>query len=574
MSMRLAAKSIRTGAKIFVGGTLGVSAASTAATYYLYETNKSYQRLIDFHILFTPMCWDYYKYYAVDNGNSRKKDHDDSQLVELHQKYAKESLKHILQLGGYYVKCAQMFCGMNMLPPAYEKEYSILLDNVPPKPYEVIEKIVLEELGGNSISDHFESFDLVPIAAASIGQVHCARLKPNPSSPQSELEVVVKIQYPEVEEFFHMDVLGMKNLCLLCARSGIDIGVEEKSLNEIFDQITKSFEDEFDYRKEAKNMKLVHDNMMKEPQFASRVKVPLPINEKTTKKVLTMEKILGTPIKHRMKQIMEEYASKVGKSIRELEDEFKSKLQDPAELEKILSKRAFSKTELFFYCAWLKTTDIVTNGKVLFRNTFVHKTREPYKWSTPPLDAAEIISLLYAIHAHQVFVDGAFNADPHAGNILLCEDEGLKLGLIDFGNVQQISDPKRRVDLARFYLSMAKDFSQDPTTWNDEKIAKRFADVGGTSVKSDVSFLAANALMMYDIRYDSITLARYGILPDMSNMADVLYGRDEFEDFPADLINLQRLSQTLLGVAGSIGAGQPSCARMWKRQCLSLVEDD
>ena len=42
-------------------------------------------------------------------------------------------------------------------------------------------------------------------------------------------------------------------------------------------------------------------------------------------------------------------------------------------------------------------------------------------------------------------------------------------------------------------------------------------------------------------------------------------------EFPADLINLQRLCQTLVGVAGAVGAGQPSCAAMWRRQCEAVV---
>ena len=581
------AATARKGAKYLAGGTLAISAGSVASLSYVYRTDKPYQRLIDFHLLLAPMCWDYYKYYAFekkDISDITQAEKSKSRLEELHEKYAKESLNHILTLGGYYVKCAQMFCGMNLLPEAYEKEYSILLDQVPARSYEIVEQIVLSELGGNSIGEHFESFDKTPIAAASIGQVHCARLKPGSAvgATIASRDVVVKIQYPEVEEFFQMDVLGMKNLCLLSVKSGIDIGIEEQSLNKIFDEVTKSFEEEFDYRREAENMRLVHDNLMREPQIASRIKVPLPVLSKTTPKVLTMERIHGTPIKKRMEQITEEYVAKAGKTRAELEDEWKRKLQDPIELEKLLSQKPPTKVQLWIYRAWMTTADLMTNGKIWFRNAFVNssqKLREPYRWSTPPLDASEIASLLYRVHAHQVFVNGAFNADPHAGNILLCDEKGggwtttPKLGLIDFGNVQRIADPQRRVDLARFYLAMAKDFSQDPTTWNDTEIAQRFIAVGGVSKNSDATFLAANALMGYDIRYDPITLKRYGIAPDLSNIAEALNGRDEFEKFPADLINLQRLSQTLMGVAGAIGAGQPSCARMWEKQCTALVEN-
>ena len=143
-SLRFAAAA-RKGAKYLAGGTLAISAGSLASLAYVYETDKPYQRLIDFHLYLAPMCWDYYKYYAFekkDDSDTAQANNSKSRLEELHEKYAKESLNHILTLGGYYVKCAQMFCGMNLLPKAYEKEYSILLDQVPARSYEVVGKLI------------------------------------------------------------------------------------------------------------------------------------------------------------------------------------------------------------------------------------------------------------------------------------------------------------------------------------------------------------------------------------------------------------------------------------------------
>ena len=119
---------------------------------------------------------------------------------------------------------------------------------------------------------------------------------------------------------------------------------------------------------------------------------------------------------------------------------------------------------------------------------------------------------------------------------------------------------------------MAKDWSDNQETWNDQEIAQSFFQVGGESLKGDTTFLVVNALMGYDMRYDPATLDRFGIKSDLSNITDI-YSRDHFKEFPADLLNLQRLSQTLVGVAGIIGAGQPSCARMWQKQCEELIQD-
>lgn len=228
--MAIARSVLQRGVRLSLQGLAGVTAISSGATYYVYKTDESWKRCIDFHMLITPMCYDYYKYYSsssrknknllegreesskstTNSTNTKQEDEDDDELQQLHQKYAPEALQIILNLGGYYIKCAQMFCGMNMLPQIYEDEFSILLDQVPPKSYEVIEKIILEELGGTCLDDHYFEFDRTPIAAASIGQVHCAKLL-DTASPNKD--VVVKIQYPEVEKYFHLDVLSIKNLC-------------------------------------------------------------------------------------------------------------------------------------------------------------------------------------------------------------------------------------------------------------------------------------------------------------------------------------------------------------------------
>jgi aarF domain-containing kinase len=351
----------------------------------------------------------------------------------------------------------------------------------------------------------------------------------------------------------------------------MDIGVDPKNLDDIFKECTKSFEEEFDYRKEAGNMRLVAQNLA--PKYGNRVHVPLPIDGKCTRKVLTMELLKGEPIKKRMARFMEEMAASQGKSKEQLEKEFKAQFEDPAELQKLLSKPPPSPLQIFAYQAFLRTQDGVRNTPSWLYNLIaplLGKSRAPYKWSTLPLNAGAITQLLFDVHAHQLFVDGAFNADPHAGNILICEDG--RLGLIDFGNVQRVPSADRRRDLARFYLALAKDRSDQPESWNDEEIALTFQAVGGKSLKSNVTFLAANALMGYDMRIDAATARRYGVKPDLSDVMQVINSLDSFESFPADLINLQRLCQTLVGVAGAIGAGAPSCAKMWQAHCEKIVK--
>lgn len=79
---------------------------------------------------------------------------------------------------------------------------SILQDQCPSRPFEVVQSIIENDYG-KPLNEVFESFDPIPIGAASIGQVHRAKLHSGES-------VVVKVSYPEVEETFRGDVRTIK----------------------------------------------------------------------------------------------------------------------------------------------------------------------------------------------------------------------------------------------------------------------------------------------------------------------------------------------------------------------------
>lgn len=91
----------------------------------------------------------------------------------------------------------------------------------------------------------FKNFSDKAMAAASIGQVHKATL-------HDGTDVVVKVQYPEVEKYFEADMMCVKLMCKLC---GMNDAVK------MIDEFSKSFSDEFDYRGESGNMRVCAENM-------------------------------------------------------------------------------------------------------------------------------------------------------------------------------------------------------------------------------------------------------------------------------------------------------------------------
>jgi hypothetical protein len=111
-----------------------------------------------------------------------------ARFLDFHTEWAEQPLAGVLSLRGYYVKIGQVVSNQPaLLPKPYRKSLKILQEEVPPEPFERIRGIVEDELG--KIEDTFAAFDEVPLGAASIGQVHEARLK------EGGEEVVVKVQY-------------------------------------------------------------------------------------------------------------------------------------------------------------------------------------------------------------------------------------------------------------------------------------------------------------------------------------------------------------------------------------------
>ena len=198
-----------------------------------------------------------------------------------HRRRNAEELAHDLEeLGPTFVKFGQTLSSQaDLLPDAYLKALTRLQDDVEPFPFDVVKQTVREELGVD-VEEAFASFDLEPMAAASLGQVHRATLHDGRA-------VVVKVQRPNVRQMMADDLGALEHIAgFLDDRT--DLG-RRYGFRKIIRQLRRSLTRELDYCREAANLEAMGENLA---QF-ERLVIPRPIMPLTATRVLTMEFLPG-----------------------------------------------------------------------------------------------------------------------------------------------------------------------------------------------------------------------------------------------------------------------------------------
>ncbi|KAK2438676.1 protein ACTIVITY OF BC1 COMPLEX KINASE 8, chloroplastic [Trifolium repens] len=196
-------------------------------------------------------------------------------------KWLKES---ILRLGPTFIKIGQQFSTrVDILPQEYVDQLSELQDQVPPFPSETAMAIVEEELGA-PIAGIFDQFDYEPIAAASLGQVHRARLRGQ--------EVVIKVQRPGLKDLFDIDLKNLRVIAEYLQKIDPKSDGAKRDWVAIYDECASVLYQEIDYTKEAANAELFASNF----KNMDYVKVPSIFWDYTTPQILTMEYVPGIKI--------------------------------------------------------------------------------------------------------------------------------------------------------------------------------------------------------------------------------------------------------------------------------------
>ncbi|HEY0368611.1 MAG TPA: AarF/UbiB family protein [Chthoniobacterales bacterium] len=187
------------------------------------------------------------------------------------------------QLGPTFVKLGQLLSTrVELMPQAYIEALTRLQDKVEPFAFDEVEKIVTNELGVR-MSKAFSEFEVKPMAAASLGQVHKARLR-------NGRQVAVKVQRPAIRERMIEDLDSLDEIAEFLD-SHTEFG-KRYEFAKMLEEFRRSLLRELDYRQEASNLTAIREDL----QEFERIVVPEPIMDYTTSRVLTMEYVHGKKV--------------------------------------------------------------------------------------------------------------------------------------------------------------------------------------------------------------------------------------------------------------------------------------
>ena len=202
-------------------------------------------------------------------------------LGSTHERAAKEILDLALELRGVNIKlCQVMSTRSDVFPPAFVRVLKSCHDAVPPREFAVVKAVVERELR-RPLSAVFCEFDETPLAAASLAQVHRARLCDG-------TVVAVKVQYPDIEDIVRIDLANMRRICSVYER----VDPQPLALTPLVQELTEHLALELDFVREVENA----DRIRKIFAGDATVAIPSVHREWSTRRLITMELVEGIKV--------------------------------------------------------------------------------------------------------------------------------------------------------------------------------------------------------------------------------------------------------------------------------------
>jgi predicted unusual protein kinase regulating ubiquinone biosynthesis (AarF/ABC1/UbiB family) len=183
-----------------------------------------------------------------------------------------------IRLGGIWIKVGQFLSArVDVLPEAITNELSGLQDEVPAEPFDAMWAVLKDEFA-DQVNEKFLWFDENPLASASLGQVHRAKL------PDGE-EVVVKIQRPRIHELIQIDLAALSVVIGWLKR--FKPVARRVDLDALLAEFSRTLWEEVDYLAEAENARRFKEMFAND----ATIRIPDVFSEETTRRVLTLEDV-------------------------------------------------------------------------------------------------------------------------------------------------------------------------------------------------------------------------------------------------------------------------------------------
>ncbi len=211
----------------------------------------------------------------------RRRDPKARDMTPIHQKNADHIFHTATRLKGLMIKMCQVVgTRSDVFPPPYVRTLAKAQDRVPPRDFEQIRQVVEEDFE-KPIGAIFAEFERAPVAAASLAQVHRARLLDG-------REVAVKVRYPDIEHIVRTDLTASRRICQIYEF----FDPQPLELLPLLDEMQKYLSLELDFRREVENADRIRELFKKD----EHVIIPKIYHEFCTERVITMEFVGGIKV--------------------------------------------------------------------------------------------------------------------------------------------------------------------------------------------------------------------------------------------------------------------------------------